>query len=346
MRRLLVSTVLLLSAQLSAQVVGYVDSVEVHRTDTIYFEFGSAELDAASLAAVDRLIGDRPAELELYIEGHTDAVGSADANEQLARERSESTLAAAIAHGWPAEFAQLRHFGERQPLVDTRQREWRNRRVLLRSGLPRRYARFRGRIESENGTPLPGGVIAHGRYLRDTVRADDRGYYELYLPLDEPLRVDVYAEGYFFNSRELTLTETAPAEGLITRLPAATPGSRMNVPDLYFVSNSTNLLKESFPVLPRLLHFLRHNPDMVIELAGHVNSPGNRCGPGSWQFTLARDRAGFIRDFLVDFGISAERVRARGYSNFEMVIPRPQNEKERRENRRVEIRVITAGTSQ
>jgi len=53
-----------------------------------------------------------------------------------------------------------------------------NRRVLLRSGLPRRYARFRGQITSADGTPIPGGAIARSRYLKDTVRADDQGYYE------------------------------------------------------------------------------------------------------------------------------------------------------------------------
>ena len=76
-----------LYASLTAQVIGYVDSVEVHRTDTIYFDFGSFELTDAATAAVATLVADRPAELELYLEGHTDAVGSARANAALAQRR-------------------------------------------------------------------------------------------------------------------------------------------------------------------------------------------------------------------------------------------------------------------
>ncbi|MEM1359185.1 MAG: OmpA family protein [Bacteroidota bacterium] len=324
-----------------AQVVGYVDSVEVHRTDTIYFDFGSDVLDETALQAVAQLVADRPAKLELYLEGHTDAVGSNNANEALAEARSKNTLAAALDAGWPADAVEIRHFGERRLEVRTGQRERRNRRVLLRSGKPRRYARFYGRITNEAGLPLPGGVIAHGRYLQDTVRADESGRYELFLPLDEDLRLDIYAENHFFTSQHISLKEAQQVtDPLVTQLPAATPGAKMSVPDLYFVSNKADLLKESFPTLPRLLQFMRTSPELSIELAGHVNGPGPPKGVGTWQFTLAYNRAKFVYDYLVHFGINPNRMRYRGYSNFEMIYPNPKGEHQMRWNRRVEIRVL------
>ncbi|MEM9930689.1 MAG: OmpA family protein, partial [Bacteroidota bacterium] len=181
MLRLSIIPLLLLSFITYGQVLAYVDSVEVHRTDTIYFDFGSAELTESAFDAVTALAQDRPDELALYLEGHTDAVGSNDANDRLAQRRSEAALAAAQAAGWPDEFIEIRHFGERRLEVDTEAREWRNRRVLLRSGKPRRYARFRGLITDQEGNPLPGAAIAQSRYLKDSVRADSEGYYEMML---------------------------------------------------------------------------------------------------------------------------------------------------------------------
>ena len=339
-RLLLLLSVLFFAPLLRAQVIGYVDSVEVHRTDTIYFAFGSDELDAAAAAAVRQLAADRPGALELYLEGHTDAVGSDRANDDLARRRSNNTLSEVLAAGWPENAVDIRHFGEARLAVRSAGKERLNRRVLLRSGLPRRYARFRGRIMSTDGTPIPGGAIARSRYLRDTVRADDRGYYELVLPLDKGIRLDIYAKGHFFKSQVLILSENKPAPPLETRLAPAIAGSRMNVEDLYFVGNETNLLAESAPTLPRLLQFMRTSPELRIELSGHVNNPAEPQGPGTWSYNLAINRAKVIYDYLIKFGIPKERLTFKGYSNWEMVNPKPKGKEEMRANRRVEIRVL------
>ncbi len=330
---------LLCFGPLRGQVLGYVDSVEVHRTDTIYFAFGSAELTETARAAVSHLAADRPEALELYLEGHTDAVGSELANDRLAQRRSEATLRAALAAGWPAAAVEIRHFGESRLAVNTAEKEWRNRRVLLRSGKPRRYARYRGQITDQEGNPLPGAAIAQSRYLKDSVRADGQGYYELMLPLDIGIRLDVYAENHFFASEVLVLQEGKPAPPLVSKLTPAVVGGKMAVKDLYFVGNETNLLRESFPTLPKLLMFMRSSPDLHIEIAGHVNMPGEPQGPGTWSFDLANNRARTIYDFLVKFGISPERLTYRGYSNFEMVNPTAKTEQQMRANRRVEIRI-------
>ena len=338
--RFLPLLLLLLPFGARAQVRGYVDSVVVYRTDTLYFEFGKAELSSEATEKLTALVGDRPDSLSLYVEGHTDAVGSKGLNEDLARRRAEASVTAAIELGWPADRVEVRHFGEQQLEVETAGREVRNRRVLLRSGAQRRYVRYRGRVVGPEGEPVPGGVIATGRELSDSTFADANGYYTLTLPADEPAILDIYAPGYFFATQRLTPEPAFRDSVLLTVLPSARPGERMAVPDLYFVSNRTELLKESFSVLPRLKRFIRANPQLRLELAGHVNSPGGPKGPGSWQFRLAQDRARIIYEYMVRAGGSRAMLRYRGYSNLEMVVPNPENDWERRANRRVEIRVL------
>jgi OOP family OmpA-OmpF porin len=64
--------------------------------DNIYFDFGSAVLLAesdAALVEIGRLLTDR-SELQVYVVGHTDSVGSLDANLALSRARAEAVIAA------------------------------------------------------------------------------------------------------------------------------------------------------------------------------------------------------------------------------------------------------------
>ena len=287
----------------------------------------------------------RPDSLHLYLEGHTDAVGTNQANESLAERRSKATRQAFINAGWPEATVELRHFGERRLAVPTTGRELRNRRVLMRSGTPKRYARLNGVIRNEQGQPIPGGAIAHGTYLQDTVTADDAGRYTLWIPLADSVRIDVFARNHFIQSREYFITEGSPPEPVIDiTLQAAEPGRSFDIDDLYFVHNKTKFLPGGYESLDRLYHFMVYNQDIRIELAGHVNFPGGPQPPKSWAHNLAGARAKTVYNYLVHRGIQPGRVRYRSYSNYEMVAPDAKTEKEMRKNRRVEVRIVSRGT--
>ncbi|WP_103257373.1 OmpA family protein [Tabrizicola aquatica] len=64
--------------------------------DNIYFDFGSAlllpESDAA-LSEIGRLLADRP-DLQVYVVGHTDSVGTLEANLALSRDRAQAVVTA------------------------------------------------------------------------------------------------------------------------------------------------------------------------------------------------------------------------------------------------------------
>ena len=335
----------LLPVSVFGQILGFKDSVEVHRTDVIYFKFGSDLLTETATNAVLDLARDRPGDLELYVEGHTDAVGSNRTNADLARRRSEAAVVAATAAGWPDSTIEIRHFGEERLAVRTQAKEERNRRVVLRSGLPRRYAVVRGRILDENDEPLAGGAVATSRYLADTVRTDDQGFFTVALPVDVGIILDLYAPGHFFESKTFVVREDGPAPNLLARLQRAEAGRTLKVENLYFVGNKTELLRESVGVPAKIVEFLRWNPELRVELAGHVNQPGERKEAGTWSYNLAMSRAKTIRDYVVGAGISGERVKFRGYSNWEMVNPRPRTEAQMRDNRRVEVRILDAGAA-
>ncbi|WP_265517137.1 OmpA family protein [Nitratireductor luteus] len=111
--------------------------------DTIEFEFGSARIeereirDIESLAtAMERLLEENPAETFL-IEGHTDAVGSENANLALSDRRAEAVARALTdVFGLPPENLVTQGYGEQYLKINTPEPERENRRVAVRRITP------------------------------------------------------------------------------------------------------------------------------------------------------------------------------------------------------------------
>jgi outer membrane protein OmpA-like peptidoglycan-associated protein len=107
--------------------------------DTLTFEFGSASIPDSEVrklegvaTAMERLLEKNPAETFL-IEGHTDAVGTDNANLALSDRRAEAVAEALTnAFGIPPENLATQGYGERYLKVNTDAPERQNRRVAIR----------------------------------------------------------------------------------------------------------------------------------------------------------------------------------------------------------------------
>jgi outer membrane protein OmpA-like peptidoglycan-associated protein len=119
------------------------DKVRRVDLDTITFDFGSAAVSLDQLNALDNVglaleevIAQRPDEVFL-IEGHTDAVGSDEANLLLSDRRAEA-VAVALSEDFdiPPENLVTQGYGEEQLKVATADPERENRRVAIRRITP------------------------------------------------------------------------------------------------------------------------------------------------------------------------------------------------------------------
>jgi outer membrane protein OmpA-like peptidoglycan-associated protein len=150
----------------------------------------------------------------------------------------------------------------------------------------------------------------------------------------------VYAEGFFMESTMLRALpgKMKPVE---LKLRPAIPGEKVDIPNLYFVGNKAELLPKSEPELPKILRFMKVNPGLKIQIAGHVNFPNRPpVSKNTPEYRLSVARAKLVYDYLISNGISADRLEYQGYGNWEMVYPNAVNESEQAKNRRVEIRVV------
>ncbi|WP_345892341.1 OmpA family protein [Mesorhizobium amorphae] len=111
--------------------------------DTLTFETGSADIPEGELGklkglakAMEKLLGENPAETFL-IEGHTDAVGSDEANLALSDRRAES-VASALTNSFaiPPENLVTQGYGEQYLKVKTEEAARENRRVGIRRITP------------------------------------------------------------------------------------------------------------------------------------------------------------------------------------------------------------------
>lgn len=119
------------------------DKVRRIDLDTIEFEFGSATISESEIGnlealanAMTEMLEQNPGETFL-LEGHTDAVGSDNANLALSDRRAEAVAVALTnVFGIPPETLVTQGYGEQYLKVNTQERERENRRVAVRRITP------------------------------------------------------------------------------------------------------------------------------------------------------------------------------------------------------------------
>lgn len=102
-----------------------------------------------------------------------------------------------------------------------------------------------------------------------------------------------------------------------------------------FALNSAELVGESHRILDEVAQSLLRNPDQRIEVAGYTDSRGD----ASYNKDLSGRRAAAVRDYLVEQGVPADNLEARGYGE-ESPIADNTTVDGRALNRRVELHMI------
>ena len=113
------------------------------------------------------------------------------------------------------------------------------------------------------------------------------------------------------------------------------PGDAVVLQNIQFEFNSSALTEDSQIGIGMLTDFLKRNPDLKVELAGHTDDVGN----ASYNLKLSSDRAEVVRRALIDHGIEESRLTAHGYGATKPLVPNDSDE-HRALNRRTEMVII------
>jgi outer membrane protein OmpA-like peptidoglycan-associated protein len=120
------------------------------------------------------------------------------------------------------------------------------------------------------------------------------------------------------------------------RVDQAKAGEKLKIENLNFVINTFAIVPESRGKMYELLLVLQNNPDLKIEIQGHLC-----CQPVD-RLDLSTQRAKAIYNFLIANEIYKGRLSYKGFGSTQPIYPLPEkDEKERAANRRVEILIVS-----
>lgn len=105
--------------------------------------------------------------------------------------------------------------------------------------------------------------------------------------------------------------------------------------NIYFEFEKANLNENSYPTLLKLSDYLKLHKTVKIEIQGHTDNIGSK----EFNDTLSFERAKNVRSFLVENGISENRLNFIGYG-YEKPISSNDTDSGRQLNRRVEIKLL------
>lgn len=144
------------------------------------------------------------------------------------------------------------------------------------------------------------------------------------------------AQGYFFTDREEPVAAGSEHE-LVIWLEPIGEGKSVQLDEIEFMPGTSDFLPSSEPKLRRLKDFLALNAGIKVEIQGHVQERGENSHAGQ---KISEARAKRVMNYLIDNGISKDRLTAKGYGNTAPIYPDPKFAYEEQANRRVEIKIL------
>lgn len=195
--------------------------------------------------------------------------------------------------------------------------------------------------DSITGTPVYGNIrlmdVESGDTIREIFSNKANGKFLMSLPLEREYAALVEAKGYLFVSRHFYLKDMAEKTyfDLIIEMPPIKKGVQVVLRNIFFESGSFELKETSRTELDFMTYFMKQYPRLKIEIQGHTDD----VGTDSNNLTLSQKRADSVRAFLVEHGIEAERIVAKGYGE-SMPVAGNITDEDRAQNRRTEFKIL------
>ena len=195
--------------------------------------------------------------------------------------------------------------------------------------------------------PVPNAtVIAQVGEQSRSVTTNEEGQLSLVLVDDQRYefraeRPDYLAAEGRFSSRNLPRDPEEPEQRyeLELEIEKIFRGQEIVLENIYYDFDESFIRDDAQPTLNELSDLLTRNPGIRIELGSHTDCQGR----DAYNETLSQARAQAAVDYLVEAGIAADRLSARGYGETQPVaecICERCTEEEHQRNRRTTFRIL------
>jgi outer membrane protein OmpA-like peptidoglycan-associated protein len=144
-----------------------------------------------------------------------------------------------------------------------------------------------------------------------------------------------YPEKVVFDNPNGTKSEYQLDVAFMQKVTEAKTGEKLKLENLIFQINTYIVVPSSKGKMYELLLVMKKNPNLKIEIQGHLC-----CMPND-RLDLSTQRAKAINNFLVANGIDEKRLTFKGFGSTQPVFSLPEkDETQRSANRRVEIMIV------
>lgn len=201
----------------------------------------------------------------------------------------------------------------------------------------------KGRVVDQKDKPLKNATVTITGKQTYNLAVDAGGRFQRELPADK-YTVAVKADGYLTKGKDIVVKgkDTQNLEIALVKKP------RQNLVELrdskieikqkvQFAKGKADLLKQSYPLLNSVAAVLLENPQIkLVRIEGHTDDSGSEA----LNMELSQARAESVRNYLVQQGISLDRIVAKGFGPSKPLMPNT-SKRNRELNRRVEFNIVT-----
>ncbi|HTL83394.1 MAG TPA: OmpA family protein [Bacteroidia bacterium] len=165
------------------------------------------------------------------------------------------------------------------------------------------------------------------------------GEFLVCLPTNKNYALNVTSPGYLFYSETFQMKTSAdPSKPYKMDVPLQPieDSSLVELKNVFFATGKFDLQPQSKAELNRAAQWLKANPNVHVEIAGHTDNVGDKKS----NQLLSENRAKAVYDYLVAQGIDATRMTYKGYGDTKPKVANDTPE-HKQMNRRVEMRITS-----
>jgi len=216
---------------------------------------------------------------------------------------------------------------------------------LYKEARPNPVSYIKGRVfDSENRKKLKAHFelisLESNEIIMQAESDPNTGEFLVCIPTDNDYALNVSKEGYLFYSDNFELKGVYEILDPYLKdvvLNPIKPGEKIILKNIFYTTDSYELIDKSVAELTKLLEFMNNNPGLRIEISGHTDNVGTT----EYNKELSDNRAKSVYNYLIAKGINLKRLTYKGYGETQ---PISTNDTElgKAENRRTEIKILSS----
>ena len=211
----------------------------------------------------------------------------------------------------------------------------RNQSATLDFALLPNLGSITGSIRDGQGRPITGASVTIGSSTPVMVTTNEAGVFTADVEAGT-WPITAQADGFISDNRSVTFIPNQTINVSFNLRDALRQGAVLSFDNIYFASGSANLKPESHSILDSVAILIRDNPNARIQISGHTDSDGSEAS----NQTLSERRAQSVYRYLVNTGISGDRLTTMGYGESIPVVPN-SSAANKAKNRRIEFIILS-----